>query len=449
MATIPLPALHAQPPAQSNPLEDYARIVNLKSALLAQQGQELQNQQVELASQDDQKWRNVMSSPDWDGSPDKLLKMGLKAGVGPKSYVTMQQGLMQAAKAHADLDEVSLKNEQTRNDQYRGQLLSILQAPDAQKQDLWDQAIARGEQAGELKPGTISRTYPGDDAAQTLANHFALGSTLAKEAIDNKTAEARQSQADTTAAEFAAKQNPQSPLYAPTPAATALGAQRGDPTAQAIQAWEAAQAGNVAGAQAKAKYPYELQLEQIRQQVAQQVSTNKDARDKIESTVLKPYEDKMSSIAQLRSAVQQAAQGNVTAARAVALKLIGVTNPDGTKRYNEAEANRLISQGNLPEQVKGSIKNLLTGDNWTDRMQSDMLSFGAAQGQVAADNLNRGIANVNRLYNTNVGQGLTQTLPRGNGRVIDKATAQQFYQAASGDPRKAQQLAEQNGWKVQ
>lgn len=40
-------------------------------------------------------------------------------------------------------------------------------------------------------------------------------------------------------------------------------------------------------------------------------------------------------------------------------------------------------------------------------------------------------------------------LPQGNGQPIDKATAQQFYQAAGGDPAKARQLAAQSGWKVQ
>jgi len=43
----------------------------------------------------------------------------------------------------------------------------------------------------------------------------------------------------------------------------------------------------------------------------------------------------------------------------------------------------------------------------------------------------------------------TGTLPKGNGKTIDKATAQEFYKAAGGDPKKAQKLAEDNGWKVQ
>jgi hypothetical protein len=45
-------------------------------------------------------------------------------------------------------------------------------------------------------------------------------------------------------------------------------------------------------------------------------------------------------------------------------------------------------------------------------------------------------------------QSSAASLPKGNGRAIDKATAQQFYQAAGGDPDKARTLAMQNGWQV-
>jgi hypothetical protein len=40
-------------------------------------------------------------------------------------------------------------------------------------------------------------------------------------------------------------------------------------------------------------------------------------------------------------------------------------------------------------------------------------------------------------------------LPDGGGKVIDKATARQFYDAAGGDPDKARRLAQQNNWKIQ
>jgi uncharacterized membrane protein len=45
--------------------------------------------------------------------------------------------------------------------------------------------------------------------------------------------------------------------------------------------------------------------------------------------------------------------------------------------------------------------------------------------------------------------GQAGALPQGGGKLIDKATVQQFYQAAGNDPVKARALAVQNGWKVQ
>jgi hypothetical protein len=40
-------------------------------------------------------------------------------------------------------------------------------------------------------------------------------------------------------------------------------------------------------------------------------------------------------------------------------------------------------------------------------------------------------------------------LPQGGGKVIDKATVQQFYQAAGNDPAKARKMATDAGWKLQ
>jgi hypothetical protein len=39
-------------------------------------------------------------------------------------------------------------------------------------------------------------------------------------------------------------------------------------------------------------------------------------------------------------------------------------------------------------------------------------------------------------------------LPQGGGKVIDKNTAMQFYQAAGNDPDKARTLALKNGWQI-
>jgi len=421
MSSVPLAAL-AIKNQQVDPLETYARVMQIQSmqgeaasrAASTQQTQ-LQNQNLIVAQQDDQKLRSaVAQAVDDSGNfdPQKFATYAYHQGAKPSSVTDFLKGVTAQQQSAATLTADQLKNAQTAADQYRGRIQAIVNGPEEDKLKNWSAEISAEETAyaksgGQMgvPPGTITHVYPGDSPAQSFADHFAIGSTLAKEAIDRTTAQARQTTAQTGASRFAAEQNPQSSLYSPTPAALAAGTA---PNAQAINAGMAKQAGAVEGAKAAAQFPYQQKLEQVRSQVQQQFGQNKDAMDKIEGTVLKPYEEKLSQVGELQSAVQQAAQGNVTAARGVLLKLIGVTNPDGTKRYNEAEATRLMQQGNIADRFAGSVKNLLTGDQWTDKMSQDMLSFAEAQASVATTNLNRGIFNVNKLYGTNVGQGLVK-----------------------------------------
>lgn len=212
---------------------------------------------------------------------------------------------------------------------------------------------------------------------------------------------------------------------------------------------------NPAIAQARAQQAAMLAkiVEPLRMQIMTTFQNDKDARDKIEGSVLKPYQDKMSQIAELNATLDQASNGNVASARAALLKMMGVSNPDGTKRYNAQEAARMASMGSIPQRIQGTVQNALTGNEWTPQMIADMRSFAQGQAGAAQQSLNGGIDNVNALYGTKVGAGLKQNanggLPQGGGKVIDKATAMQFYRAAGNDPNKARQLAAQNGWKVQ
>jgi hypothetical protein len=69
------------------------------------------------------------------------------------------------------------------NDALRGRILNVVSAGGAG----WDQEVTKEEQAGTIQPGQVSHTYPGDAQAIALANHFALGSQLAKEANERQT----------------------------------------------------------------------------------------------------------------------------------------------------------------------------------------------------------------------------------------------------------------------
>lgn len=431
---IPLPALDVQTPQQQNPIDQYGKLVQLRSLLQQEQQRQqmaplqqqqaqqnvqssaLQNQLQQQQIKDSQIFMQSLqkNKGDFDAALDDAAQNGMS---GP-GYIQMGQMVLQRKAQLMKLTGDQLDNEAKSNDKLGGILDGYKALPPDQQAAQWPTIR---QQVAQSAP-QLANVLPFSPPQQSQVDSFEAMLMGQKNLIAKQTANARQTTADTEASKLAGEQNPQSPLYAPSAASLALGTA---PGAAQIQSGEAAQAGKVAGAQAAAKQPYEMQLANVRAQVEQQLQTNKDARDKIETNVLKPYQDKMSAIGELQSAVQQAEGGNITAARAVALKLIGVSNPDGTKRYNETEAQRLISQGNIPQRLQGTVQNLLTGNNWTPQMSKDMLSFGDAQGQVAQQNLNRGIDATNMLYNTNVGGGLKQqsTQSKGTGKDLGAAPA--------------------------
>lgn len=169
---------------------------------------------------------------------------------------------------------------------------------------------------------------------------------------------------------------------------------------------EARAAAQKAGAEAQARFPYEQKLETIRQQVAQATQLNKDAQDKIESNVLKPYQEASNNLAEAFTSLDLAAQGNSAAARAAVFKLIGVAQPPGTHRITPAETAAFQSLGGVDQRVLGALQNISSGVPLTAQQIAGAKGWLNSM-QVAKDKaLNQSIDNVNRLYGTNVGQGL-------------------------------------------
>lgn len=278
MATLPaLPALNTSPPP--DPLASLQRILAIKSLLGQQEGQQqerqirgVQLQEAQLTLQDKQAMTKAMAA--WDGKDYGELPNLVKQNGGSFDAVLQTtKGIQDIRQKAATFDETTLKNEQTRNDQYRGRLQSIIDADPSQQDSLWAAEIAKERAAGtQIPPGIPTGKYPGDDTATYIANHFALGSTLAKEAIDAKQANARQTSANAAAGEldlktkeWQAKTDPNSPQYDPSAAFLAKKAAAGDPEAQIILAQQTKQAGAKAGAEAAAKFPWEQKLEQMRQ----------------------------------------------------------------------------------------------------------------------------------------------------------------------------------------
>jgi hypothetical protein len=273
MATIPLVALDVKN-QQPSLLDMYGKAQSILGQQSENQLRQTQVQQAQLSLQDQQAATKAMQQ--WDGKDYNDIPTLIKKNGGSLNAVLdATQKIVARQQQNATLDETTLKNNQTRADQYRGRIQAVIDAPDDQKQSLWDAEITKEEQAQAIKPGAVSHEYPGDDSATYLANHLALGSVLAKEATEKMSATGAAQRGQAAAGELALNQQKfaQSPEEL-TRRSTAVGAD-GQPTPDALQAKSilaaqtkqaSATAGATAGAAAAAKFPWEARLEQMRQQ---------------------------------------------------------------------------------------------------------------------------------------------------------------------------------------
>jgi hypothetical protein len=188
-----------QPPQVADPVQQYERAMQIKSIIGQQQLQQQQVQQNQQAMADQAAMTEAYKN--WDGQdPHDLVKGVLDAGGSANAVNTMTTNILgmrqkasDIAKADAETGEKNLDTQTKLYDGYRGRLQAIIAAPADQKNQLWDSEITKEEQAGAIRPGTVSHQYPGDDQATVFANHYALGSVLAKEANDIAVAKIRAS----------------------------------------------------------------------------------------------------------------------------------------------------------------------------------------------------------------------------------------------------------------
>lgn len=178
---------------------------------------------------------------------------------------------------------------------------------------------------------------------------------------------------------------------------------------------KANQASAEEDARQKALLPYKEKDQQFQRdlqtsaQIAQKelsdnLETNKDARDKVTTDVVKPYLDKMSDINMTNAALAQA-QSNPVAARAVIFKLVGVSQPTGSHRVMPAEIDAFRYPGGVPQKSVEAFKNFLLGEPWTEGATNAAKAFVQGQQAAAEVNLKHGVNVVNGTYNTHINAG--------------------------------------------
>jgi hypothetical protein len=407
MGSPPLAALQIRPP--EDPLSMFIHATQVQNLMTQGHMQQIGLQEAQLDLADQYKMRSAWA--DSNGDPEQYIKNLGKQQVNPKTVIGQQQLMLQMQKNHADLDEVTLKNNAARSDAYRGRILSIVGGPEAEKQQAWDAELTREEQAGAIQPGMWSHTYPGDDVATSAANHFALGSVLAKEAYENKTAAAKTSEAATAAQRLAIE----------TPGIQSRGVVAGQEAAMSPQA--RALAGNLPYAAATgvpgAQQALSLETQQKREaaiaqvQAQAQMYASNSALAKVPPHLVPAATSEATKLATDFAGAKQAADsmsaflgmalgGNKEAVRIVPLQgALEITTAQGVHRINRTEVDQYGSAGSIFDKILGSIGGAVSGKNIPDTVLRDMQSLQQVVANSAEAKYKNGLKAVNQNYGSN------------------------------------------------
>jgi hypothetical protein len=233
------------------------------------QAQTQENQLRQIQLQDQNGLHQAMI--DSGGDPDKLrtAMADPKYGISPNGQFGTVKMLNEYKQSQIALDQATRKDnidsDSAIADRYQKiALLPKDQQPSAVNDLKGDTDFLKGLTPRGRQEITNFQ-YGGPDSVTMMAHSHltrqALDEQADKEAAAAKS-QAQANQANANTAKITGEQDPNSPMFDPSAAYLAKRAAAGDPEAKSILAQQAQQAGAKAGAEAKAKLPYEMQLKQ-------------------------------------------------------------------------------------------------------------------------------------------------------------------------------------------
>jgi hypothetical protein len=186
------PALMIKSP--QSPLQDYAQAQQVAMGQQQIQAAQLENQQRQQQVKDQAALTKAYSQ--WTPGQDQstlgpLFSQAGGSGQGRQALEAQirqaKQQISETAKNDAIANQDTLDTQVKQNDQYRGRLLNVISIQDPMaKQTAWQNEITAESKAGTKLPQGITLQYPGDTQATAIANSFAMGSQLVKEAQEQE-----------------------------------------------------------------------------------------------------------------------------------------------------------------------------------------------------------------------------------------------------------------------
>lgn len=163
MASIPLPALHVNPPA--DPGEGIQRLMAMQGMLQQQKMQGVNLQQQQMALKDQQTLRGLFIKN--QGNLDKVIQDAPQAGVSPQTIQQLQLHNVDVKTKTADLVTKTGANAAVEADLLSGAHDVVTKAPPEQKEAAYQQQLQGLKQRG-IDVSQMPPQYPGDDQFQML-----------------------------------------------------------------------------------------------------------------------------------------------------------------------------------------------------------------------------------------------------------------------------------------
>lgn len=395
MASIPLPALDVRPPApQANPLEQYQHLMALKNMQVMQPLQQqaaqqsvqsgalqLQQQQQDLKDQQGiSKWFQSIDPKDPNAfDPATVGKTLANAGVSGKGIMAAQNQLLEHQKTVLAMNKDQIANQQEVSGNLSNAISGVIgQTDPQQRSQLLTSILQTAAQSNIIPPQQAQQMLANvgsitDDQLKAVQHGLGVGAAFMKSA-------ASQQQAQTEADKLKAQENPQSTLYAPSEASVALGTA---PGAAQIQAGKQQQAAAVAGADAKARMPYEMALAAQKQALSQgdpkaagQLLVNGDAT----LAELKSRGATPDFIARTLFAARQLSGGKYNAQAADA-QFDVAKSPANTGFFGSAGS--LVSKGGTLDQLEAAAKDIPQGQIPVFNSLADAMEKAKGSGPIA------------------------------------------------------------------
>ena len=444
------PALSIRPP--ENPLDMYARVFQIKHLQQASQAQDIQNRMLQETYADDQRLRSVFAQgadhPEWQ--PEDYMRAAQEQSVGPQGMAWLRQTAIQSQQALSSLGQEQLKVLDGVNSKLQGYTQDVLEAPAEEKlqtqQRSKAQAISLVTSTQGLNPyirkelmaeiGNIpDDQYVGDDAMALFMGRHNLSATLAERALKQaQTSEAggKAAQSFAEAQKIQGAATPGSPFYSPTPAYLAGQAQAGNVGAQQTQAGLAAQAGAVAGAEAKAKLPYEIEARRAAAEAQVQAQTRmyagNSALAKVPPHLVAPatadatkvaqeYADATSAADDMRKFIAEARAGNKIAyAYSPTEGVLTLNTARGVKRVNMPEIHSYAGAGSAWDRVTGFLGKQASGASIPADVLNDMEALHTAIASNAQTKYTNKLKSINQNYGSNFQPVQMETAPAAGNR---------------------------------